>query len=345
MTIATASPSKPSSPARTAKPKPGRVGAIGGTGCAGSRGRAHRRPPRSRPCSRRRRRGSRSRSAPRPRRAAMGPTGRRDRAGLVVRRDHDRELHRGHAPAPRRSASWISRRIVVDAELEPPVRDSRARNALRSLIHQRWSPTRGSRVELPVELSPGDLLAERDRLEHRAVAVPARRRCCRRPPARGLVVERGERPNEVGAVDVVAHLLAAVAVDRVALAGDRAAHQVREEAVQLRARRGSGPVRQPPRKHDRRHVEVAPVLLHEQVGGRLRDAEERVEARGRSTSTSGSRRSTRARPRQLEPRLELDERQEVRAVAVDLVRRREDERRVGPVPRASPRAGSACRWR
>ena len=82
---------------------------------------------------------------------------------------------------------------------------------------------------------------------------------------------------------------------------------------------------------DGRHVEVAPVLLDEQVGRGLRGSEERVEAL-----------VDRHRDRdavvvlvvlgKLEPRLELLERQEVRPVAVDLVRRREDERRVGLVP-------------
>ena len=38
-------------------------------------------------------------------------------------------------------------------------------------------------------------------------------------------------------------------------------------------------MRQPPRKHDGRHPEVAPVLLHEHVGGDLRRAEEAVHRR------------------------------------------------------------------
>src|SRR5579884_4133976 len=63
-------------------------------------------------------------------------------------------------------------------------------------------------AERPVELAAGDLLAQLDRLEHRAVRLaPAAdvvdRPGPRRPP------ERVERGDEVGRVDVVADLLAA----------------------------------------------------------------------------------------------------------------------------------------
>ena len=78
-------------------------------------------------------------------------------------------------------------------------------------------------------------------------------------------------------MDVVAHLLAAVAEDRVGLAGHRAPHQVGEEAVQLRAGVvGAGQAAAA--EADRRHLEVAPVLLHEQVGRGLRHAEQRVQS-------------------------------------------------------------------
>ena len=103
------------------------------------------------------------------------------------------------------------------------------------------------------------------------------------------------------------------------VAGDGAAHQVRQEAVQLRAgvvRAGEAPAAEA----DGRHVEVAAVLLDEQVGRGLGDAEQRVEAavdghRGRDPVV------VLVVLRQLEARLELDERQEVRPVAVDLVGR------------------------
>ena len=91
-----------------------------------------------------------------------------------------------------------------------------------------------------------------------------------------------------------------------------------------------GPVRHPPRKATVGHVEVAPVLLHQQVRGRLRDAEERVHR-----NVDRHRRVDAVEVAvvlgQLEARLQLDERQAVRRVAVHLVRRREDERRVGRV--------------
>ena len=92
-------------------------------------------------------------------------------------------------------------------------------------------------------------------------------------------------------MDVVAHLLAPVAEDRVGLAGHRALHQVGEEAVQLRAGvLGAGQAAAA--EADRRHVEVAAVLLHQQVGGRLRDAEQRVQWTRRSTSRCRCRRSS-----------------------------------------------------
>ena len=130
-------------------------------------------------------------------------------------------------------------------------------------------------------------------------------------------------------MDVVPHLLAAVAVDGVVLACHGAAHQVREEPVQPRAgmvRAGEAPAA----KADGRHVEVAAVLLDDEIGRSLRGSEERMEAVVDRHRDRDAARSTRALG-ELEPRLELLERKEVRTVAVDLVRRREDERRLGLV--------------
>ena len=130
-------------------------------------------------------------------------------------------------------------------------------------------------------------------------------------------------------MDVVAHLLAPVPEHGVGLAGDRAAHQVGEEAVELRAGVvGAGQAAAAER--DGRHVEVAPVLLHEQVGGGLGDAEQRVRRavdrhRGRDAVV------VLVVARELEPLLVLLQRQEVRRVAVDLVGRAEDERGVDRV--------------
>ena len=130
-------------------------------------------------------------------------------------------------------------------------------------------------------------------------------------------------------MDVVADLLAAVAEDRVALARDGALHQVGEEAVKLRA----GVVwagQAAAAKAHRRDLEVAPVLLDHQVGGGLRDAEERMR---RAVD-----RHCRVDPAvpavpggELEPLVVLLERQVVGEVAVDLVRRAERERDLGAV--------------
>ena len=78
------------------------------------------------------------------------------------------------------------------------------------------------------------------------------------------------------------------------------------------------------------HVEVAAVLLDQQVGGRLGGAEQRVQGR-----VDRHRRVDPAEVLvvlgQLEPRLQLLQRQAVRRVAVDLVGRGEDEGRLGAV--------------
>ena len=77
---------------------------------------------------------------------------------------------------------------------------------------------------------------------------------------------------------------------------------------------------------DRRHAEVAAVLLDEQVGRRLGRAEEAVHRRvdpHRLVDSVGV-----GRVRVVPARLELDELELVRRVAVDLVRREEDERRL-----------------
>src|SRR5438067_7575782 len=88
--------------------------------------------------------------------------------------------------------------------------------------------------ELEAQLAPCDPLAGLDRLEHRAVGVPPAAHVVDGGLARGAL-ELDDRLDEVGRVDVVADLLAAVAEDRVALARDGALHQVGEEAVKLRA--------------------------------------------------------------------------------------------------------------
>ena len=77
-------------------------------------------------------------------------------------------------------------------------------------------------------------------------------------------------------MDVVAHLLAAVAEHRVGRAHHGAAHEIREEAVE-RGARVTGAGETATTKDRRAHAEVASVLLHHDVGRDLRCAEHAVE--------------------------------------------------------------------
>ncbi len=145
-------------------------------------------------------------------------------------------------------------------------------------------------------------------------------------------MEDVERRHQIGGVDVVADLLAAVAEHRVRLAGHRAAHEVGQEAVKLRPGMVGPGEATPPEAHGR-HAEIAAVFLDEQVGGRLGHAEQRM---GRAIDRH--RRIDTAKVAvilgHLQPVLELDQRQVVGQVAVDLVRRAEDEGgRRGVAPR------------
>src|SRR5262249_50986925 len=80
-------------------------------------------------------------------------------------------------------------------------------------------------------LAAADLLAQLDGLEDRAVAVARAADVVHLADAR-VAVEVPEGVDQVVTVDVVADLLALVAVDRVGLAVGDAVHQVRQEAVQ-----------------------------------------------------------------------------------------------------------------
>ena len=129
-------------------------------------------------------------------------------------------------------------------------------------------------AHLPAQLAAGDPLADLDRLQHRAVGEAAAADVVDGGGA-GRLAEGVEGGDQVGAVDVVADLLALVAEDGVRGAGDGALHQVGEEAVQLGAGvLGAGQAAAA--EADGRHLEVAAVLLDQQVGGRLGDAEQRV---------------------------------------------------------------------
>jgi hypothetical protein len=82
----------------------------------------------------------------------------------------------------------------------------------------------------PVHLSPGELAAEGDRFEDRAVAEPATTDVVNLSHAR-LREELTERGNQIRTVDVVADLLSLVAVNGVRRSCHRAFHQIRQEAM------------------------------------------------------------------------------------------------------------------
>ena len=137
---------------------------------------------------------------------------------------------------------------------------------------------------LDVERRADQLLEPRDRFEDRDRVLATAAEVVDGPRARAL--REGERRGaHVRRVDVVADLLSLVPVDPVRATLAHAARQVGEEAVQLgtrvvRAREAAAA------EADRRHAEVAPVLLHEEVRRRLRRAEEAVHASHRSGSVS-----------------------------------------------------------
>ncbi len=127
-------------------------------------------------------------------------------------------------------------------------------------------------------------------------------------------------------MDVVADLLALVAEHRVAVAADRAFHQVRQEAVEF----GPGmarPGQAAAPEHRRLHAEVAAVFLNQHIRRDLGSAEQAVQglvdAHGLRDSVSGPG----MLGRQFPAGFQLDQRQVVRRVAIDLVGAGEDEYR------------------
>src|SRR5580692_1049234 len=122
-------------------------------------------------------------------------------------------------------------------------------------------------VEAPCELTPCDLLAQVDRLQHRAVALASAADVVNSSGVRRAVKGR-ESSHQVSGVDVVAHLLAGIAKHGVGIAGHRAAHQIGEEPVQLRAS-VIWSCQTAATKADGGDVEVAPILLNQKVSRRL----------------------------------------------------------------------------
>ena len=82
----------------------------------------------------------------------------------------------------------------------------------------------------PVQLLAADLLADLDRLQHRAVAVTPAAHVVDLPAARRLE-ELVEGTDQIVAVDVVPNLLPSIAEDGVGCAFDIAFHEVSQEAV------------------------------------------------------------------------------------------------------------------
>src|SRR4051794_23696597 len=182
--------------------------------------------------------------------------------------------------------------------------------------------------ELPLELAAGNPLADLDPLEHRAAVVPPAADVVDRG-CLGARVKAQEGLDQVGGVEVVAHLLSLVAEDRVRRTGGGALHEVGKEAMQLRPRMVR-PREAPGAKADRRHAEVAPVFLNQQIGCGLGGSEQGVQRR-----VDRHRRVDPVEPlvvsRELEALPDVLEREPVRRVAVDLVGRGEDEGRIGAV--------------
>src|SRR6266404_341770 len=136
-------------------------------------------------------------------------------------------------------------------------------------------------VSTPVGLAvrPGqwpasNLLAQLYRLQDRAVRLPASTDVVHGTDA-GSLVEMPKCADEIGAMDIVANLLALVPEYRIRLTRDRTFREIREEPVKLGSR-VSRTREAPSTEADRLHPEVAPVFLDEQVRRRLRHSKKAV---------------------------------------------------------------------
>lgn len=113
----------------------------------------------------------------------------------------------------------------------------------------------------------GNLFAERNRFEHRAIAVACAAHVIDLTASRS-VEERVKRTNQVSAVNVVPHLLFFVAEDGVRRFRNSALHQISQESVKLCSRmiwtREASAA-----ETGRFHSKITAVLLHQNVGGNL----------------------------------------------------------------------------
>jgi hypothetical protein len=87
----------------------------------------------------------------------------------------------------------------------------------------------------PIQFIAGDFLTECDSFQHRTVTVSATAHVIDFAGAR-IPEKSVKRPHKVGAVYVVANLLAFVSEHLIGGAGGRAFEQVCEKAVELRTR-------------------------------------------------------------------------------------------------------------
>jgi hypothetical protein len=170
--------------------------------------------------------------------------------------------------------------------------------------------------------APTQFLQPLDRFEHGDAVAAAAAEVVDGSGNRALA-ERHDRRADVVGVNVVADLLALVAEDPVGTPLSDRARDVREKAVQF----GAGVIRSgqtpSPETHGR-HAEVAAVLLHQDIPGHLRGPEEAVHRR---VDAAGLVDPVLVRRVCVVPAsLELDERQFVWRVTVDLVRREERKR-------------------
>ena len=137
--------------------------------------------------------------------------------------------------------------------------------------------------------------------------------------------ECGEGFDQIEAVNVVAHLFSFVTENAIRPAAHGADHQVGEKSVQLGA--GVGRAGQATAaKTNRRHSEIAAVFLHQNVRRDFRRAEERmlrvIDAHG-----FGNSRLVFVARLDFPALVQFAQRQPIRRVAIDFVRRRKNERR------------------
>ena len=130
-------------------------------------------------------------------------------------------------------------------------------------------------VVSPIQRFSSQFLANRDRLQYRAIAVARAADVVDFAAAR-ILQNLVKRANQVSTVDTVAHLFAFVSEDSVRLAGGRAFHQVGKESMRLRSR-VIWPSKTTAAKTSGVNTEVLSILLHHHVSRNLRGAEQAVQ--------------------------------------------------------------------